>query len=69
MKDVIQLITDEYYGDPVVFGWLRAFEKKQWNDKEALYNLVAALIAQKAVCLKVIDSLKNKDKVLEFKRK
>ena len=68
MTLLIDYIETEFLKDPVVFAWINARQRSNWNDEEALKNLVESLISNKNMAFKYIDKLNTKGKVLEFKK-
>ena len=68
MKRILDFIEDEYKNDPIVFSWLNAKRRGQWTDEEALLYLVKSLISNKNMAIKAVDKLRNKGKILEFRR-
>lgn len=68
MKKVVEFIESKYMDDPVIFQWVNMRRRGKIDDELAVINLIQALVNNKNMALRALDSHKNKNKVLEFKR-
>lgn len=68
MKKVLKFLEQNEMKDPVVFSWNTMRSKGQIDDELAIINLIQALISNKNLAFRAMESLKNKGKIVEFKR-
>lgn len=68
MNKLLDFIESKYMDDPVIFQWVNMRRRGKIDDELAVINLIQALVANKNMAIKALDSFKNKGKVMEFKR-
>lgn len=68
MKKVIDFVESKYTEDPVIFQWVNMRRRGDIDDELALINLIQALVSNKNMAVKALDSYKNKNKVVELRR-
>ena len=68
MNKVLRFLEENQLKDPVIFSWNSMRNKGKIDDELAVINLIQALVSNKNMALRALDSIKNKNKVVELRR-